>query len=184
MRRIDRPTLLRGLAKFAAVVVVAALIGAGLGIVLAKRSGNDGGETASQSAPLTPTSPATSTTTETAEPDVADVVAPLIEVLSALLERTSQSTGRALVAARVRITNRTRRRITLDDPALVSGQDEIAPNESAASNPVLRPLAPSASATGTVRFTLPPDVTRRLTANPTAELRIAGGTVVLTLVEG
>ena len=166
--RIDRQTLLRGLAKFVAVVVAAGLVGAGLGIALAKLSGNEGGETA-QSAPATSTAPPASTTPAAVAPDAPAAVAPRIEVLSALLGRTSQSTGRALVAARVRITNRTDSRISLDDPALLAGQDEFPPNESAASNSVLRPLAPAASATGTVRFVLPPIVTRRLTANPTAQ---------------
>ena len=49
---------------------------------------------------------------------------------------------------------------------------------------MLRPLAPAASATGTVRFVLPPDVTRRLASNPTAQLRIAKRTVVLNLTKG
>lgn len=181
--RIDRQTLLRGLAKFIAVVVVAGLVGAGLGIALAELSGSEGEETAAPPAPATSTAALTTTSAGVAS-DAPAVLAPRIEVLSALLGRTSQSTGRALVAARIRITNGTNRRISLDNPALLTGQDEIAPNESAAGNAVLRPLAPAASATGTVRFVLPPDVTRRLTANPTAQLRIANRTVVLNLTEG
>ena len=173
--------LLRGLAKFAAVVVVAGLVGAGLGLVLAELSGNDGGETAGQAARVLTPPPAT---TETVGPEVADVVGPRVEVLSALLGRTSRSTGRALVAAKVRITNRTASRVTIEAPALLSGEDEVPANESAASNQLLRPLAPAASATGTVRFTLSAEATRRVTANRTARLRIADQTVVLNLTEG
>ena len=187
--RTDPKTLLRGLAKFAAVVVVAGLVGAGLGIALAKLSGNDGGATQALPAPVTATTaaPATTTAATTTAPAAAgsDDQPPRVEVLSALLGRTSDSSGRALVAARVRVTNRGQRPLAIEAPALLSGEDEVALNESAdgSPNPLITSVEPGASVSGTVRFTLSPEITQRLNANPGARLRIANRTVELRLTK-
>ena len=172
--RTDPTTLLRGLAKFVAVVVVAGLVGAGVGIGLAKLSGNDGDGAAA----ATETTPASGSS---------DLQRPRIDVLSALLGRVSLSTGRALVAVRVRITNHGGRSLTVGDPILLTGQDEVSPNPATTAgraDRVPRTLAAGASATGVVRFTLSRELAERLTASPTARLRIANRIVTLNLTRG
>jgi hypothetical protein len=202
--RPDPQTLLRGLAKFVAVVVAAGLVGAGVGIALAKLSGNDGSDTPAIPAAASTANPQTSTTadsasptretpprpstaaTETTQSSAATTRSPSVRVLSALLGRRSYSTGRALVAVRIRVKNRAGRPLVVDGPVLLSGQDEIRTNASptAAATALTRPVAPGASATGTLRFILPPDIAQRLHAKPAARLRIAKRTVALTLKKG
>jgi hypothetical protein len=196
---IYRRTLLRGLAKFVAVVLAAGLAGAGIGIVLAKLSGNDGGDTpalpaaasatSAQAAPTTQAQPPppSAARTETTPSSVAKDTTPSVRVLSALLGRQSYSTGRALVAARVRLTNRARRPLVVGSPALLSGQDEVPPNApaSSAATSFPRTVAPGASATGTLRFTISPEIAQRLNADlAAARLRIAKRVVALRLTKG
>ncbi len=190
----DPKALLRGLAKFVAVVVAAGLAGAGLGIALAKLSGNGGGATAelpvaASATTATPTAtppPETTTTagTQTTAPETATYRAPRVEILSALIGPVSPSTGRALIAARVRVTNRGRRPLVIEAPALLSGRDEVALNESKAPNPLIRTVTPGANASGMLRFTLSPEITQRLNANLAARLRIARRTILLKLTKG
>jgi hypothetical protein len=200
--RADPQTLLRGLAKFVAVVVASGLVGAGVGIALAKLSGNDGSDTPALPAAVSTANPQTSTTADDASsttetqprPSTASKTtqssaaarSPSVRVLSALLGRRSYSTGRALVAVRIRVTNRTGRPLVVDGPVLLSGQDEIRTNASpsATATSLTLPVAPGASATGTLRFILQPDIAQRLHAKPAARLRVAKRTVVLTLKKG
>ncbi|MEA2217971.1 MAG: hypothetical protein QOJ35_597 [Solirubrobacteraceae bacterium] len=194
--RTDPATLLRGLVKLVVVVAAAALVGEGVGIGLAKLSGSDAGAAQALSSTTTATSaaapttqaqapPTTTAATTTAAPSAANYTAPRVEVLSAQLGPRSASTGRALVSARVRVTNRTRRPLVGQAPTLLSVQDEVPVNDSgsAAPNALLRTLAPGASATGVLRFTLPSPVAQRLTAKPAARLGIAGRIVALKLTK-
>lgn len=173
--------LLRGLAKFVAVVVVAGLAGAGIGIALAELSGNDAADTPVLPATTaqTSTAPASTQTTTTA----AVYRVPRVRVLSAELGPISESTGRALVAIRARLTNRGNRDLTIKTPALLSGDDEVPLGASArdAAGALLRSIAPRASATGVLRFTLPGEIAQRITANPGARLRLGNRTVVVRL---
>ncbi len=203
--------LLRGLATFVAVVVAAGLAGAGIGIGLAKLSGNDGGDvpllpvtteqtstspvrtttttrstarttatpTSTKTSPAaTTTSPAltTATQTRTSRP-------PSVEVLYARVSPPSDTTGRAIVALRIRVKNRGRDSFTIQAPVLLSGTTEMRLRLAArrAAGPLLRPLSAGSSATGFLRFTVGSAVALRFLETPSARLRIAGRTVPLTL---
>ena len=202
--RIPPQVLLRGFAKFVAVVVGAGLAGALIGIGLAKVSGDDGGggpvlptttEQASttstettESRASTGTQPATRTTSTSktstsASRTPAVVRVPRVQVLSAELGEVSGESGGRLVAVRVRVTNRGRRPLTSPTPALLSGDDEVELRDSArkAAQPLLRPIAVGSSATAVVRFAVPAAIGERLAQSPNARLRIAGRAVVLKL---
>lgn len=187
--RTDPRMLLRGLVKFVAVVVVAGLAGAGIGIALAELSGNDGAsepllpatsQRASTSTGRTATTTSTATSTTAAK---AVYRVPRVQIAAAQLGPVSESTGRALVAVRVRVTNRGNRPLTIKTPALLSGQDEVPLGSSArdAAGALLRPIDSGATAAGVLRFTAPSDIAQRLTANPGARLRIQNRVVVLKL---
>jgi hypothetical protein len=193
--------LLRGLAKLIAVVVLAGLAGALIGIGLARLSGNDGTDagpvlpvtTSATIASTTPTAAretttgtmSTATTAGTTAPRTTaaasggDYRIPRVQVLSA---QNITATGKPRVIAKIRVTNRGRRPLTLTAPVLISISDEM-PLDAARdqARPLLRPIAPSASATGTLRFSTPPAIAKRLTANPGARLRIAKRTLILKL---
>ena len=182
--------LLRGFGKFLAVVVAAGLAGALIGIALSKLSGDDAADepviaatTASpKTTASTPAATGTSTaTTAAVTPGVYRV--PLVKVQSALLGPVSDSNGRALVAVRVGVTNRGNRPLTIDDPTLLSGQDVVtlAASRRPAAGALLKPIAPGATGSGVLRFTIPSAIAQRLTANPAARLKVAKRTVVLKL---
>lgn len=188
---MDPKLLLRGLGKFVAVVIAAALAGAGIGIGLAELSGNDGAETpllpvttaqTSTSGPETTTGTTPTATTSTST-TAAVYRVPRVQILSAQLGPISESTGRALVAVRARVTNRGNRDLTIRTPALLSGDDEVELGSGArdAAGALLRPIAPGQSATGTLRFNAPSAVAQRLTATPSARLRVANRTVAVEL---
>ena len=133
---MDPQLLLRGLGKFVAVVLAAGLAGAAIGIGLAELSGN--GQAADPALPATTAQPTTAPTTATSttgsttattvtstSPTKPVYRVPRVQVLSARLGPVSQSTGRALVAIRVRVTNRGNRPLTTKTPALLSGDDEL-----------------------------------------------------------
>jgi hypothetical protein len=191
--RTDPRLLLRGFAKFVAVVVAAGVAGALIGIGLAKLSGDD----ASNDPVLPATAPQSSTsgtqtsiistgtqpsTTATA-PAKPVYRVPRVEVLSAQLGPVTASTGRALVTVRVRFTNRGNRAVTIKAPVLLSAQDEVALGSDArsAAGALLKPIDPAKSATGTLRFDLPPAIAQRLTATPAARVRIGNRTVIVKL---
>jgi hypothetical protein len=80
------------------------------------------------------------------------------------------------------VTNGSGRSLTVGDPVLLSERDEVAANsEESGAGSLLRILAPGARATGTLRFTLESAIAERVTASPSARLRIAGRVVALTL---
>jgi hypothetical protein len=86
------------------------------------------------------------------------------------------------VNAKIRVTNRGTRPLMLPPPVLISISDEV-PLHTARDHarPLSRSIAPGATATGTLRFSTPPAVTRRLAANRGARLLIAKRTIVLKL---
>jgi hypothetical protein len=199
--------LLRGFGKFIAVVVVAGLAGALIGIGLAKLSGNDAssdpaipastatsttpertqttarsGSTATTTTPARTTSTTTSKTSTTASDGVYRV--PRVQVVSAELGPASESTGRALVAVRARVTNRGNRPLTIKTPVLVSGDDEVslARTRRDAAGALLKPIEPGATASGTLRFTVGRAVAQRL-ADSDARLRVANRTVTVKLTQ-
>lgn len=213
--RTDPRLLLRGLAKFVAVVVAAGLAGAGIGIALAKLSGNDGGDVpivpattertstspgatattnrstaGTTAAPRrTTTGPATtatgraSTTGTQTTSRATTSRPPSVDVLYARVSPPSDTTGRAIVALRIRVRNRGAGSFTIQAPVLLSGTTEMRLRVAArgAAGPLLRPLPAGASATGVLRFTVGSAVAQSFAATPSARLRIAGRTVPLTL---
>jgi hypothetical protein len=169
----DPRTLLRGVLKLVAVVAAAGLAGASIGVGLAKLSGNDGDDAAALPAPTS------SARTSTASPNRQ----PRVKFISARLIPPPNETGRARVTVRVRVTSRSDSPITSLAPALLTGQDvvQIDTGARADAGRLLRPLAPGATVTGTLRFTPSAEATRRLTARPRARLRIVERIVTLKL---
>lgn len=196
--RNDPKILLRGLAKFVAVVVAAGLAGALIGIGLAKLSGDEDSGAAAL-APTTPTigggaadttqtvptetetttAPRTQTQTQPTTTPKRSFLVPRVQVLSARLVAVEGEDG---VTVKVKVTNRASRPLKMTGPVLISGEDEIPLDDvDAAARPLLRTLAPDKSATGTLRFSTSPAVTQRLTDNPGARLRIATRTITIKL---
>jgi hypothetical protein len=182
--RTDPRTLLRGLAKFVAVVLASALAGAAIGIALAKLSGND-----TSSDPLVPSATARSSTARTQAAGsssgsrtatTAGYRVPLVDVRSAQLATTDA--GGSHVTAKVRVTNRGARPLTIKVPVLVSQADEIPLDEERQlARKVLAAIPAGETASGVLRFTMSPAITQRLTERPLARLRIANRTVTLKL---
>lgn len=175
--------LLRGLAKFIAVVAVAALGGLALGTALAKLSGNSDSSTGTADGPTTTSHPTatpaattatvTTVTTGTTSDDV------LVLVVSAILHPASSPSGkqrqRARLSVHVRVTNRSRRRLVLSRPVLVSGNARVKTDprqDTLATN--LQALAPGASGDVTLRFETAGTVTTGLQQELRARLTIAG----------
>jgi hypothetical protein len=198
--------LLRGFAKFVAVVLAAGLAGALIGIGLAKLSGDEAtsdpviptttGTVARRTTPPPPPTaarttaarpaPTTSTltaTTSAAQPGKPVYRVPRIQVLSAQLGAVDAVTGRALVTVSARLTNRGNKPLTIKTPVLISGADESPLGTSArdAAGALLKPIAPGSTAAGELRFTVTGAVARRLTADPGARLRLGNRTVALKL---
>jgi hypothetical protein len=198
--------MFRGLGKFVVVAVVAALVGAAIGVGLAALTDSSDEPAASVPAttaaapapsPATQTQPAappppppgeTQTQTETEPPTTtatpAKLVGPVpkVRIASATIGEPAAN-GHALVTAKVTVTNRYSAALPSETPTLISDADQV-PLDTAgkkAAGPLLNTLDPDASATGELRFTLPSAVARRLRTTPTAKLRIAGRTVAMKL---
>lgn len=197
--RTDPRMLLRGFAKFVAVVVVSGLAGAGIGIALSKLSGDDAtgdpvlpataARASTAAAAPAGTTIAKTTTATVAQPPASATTTyrvPRVQVLSAHIGTASATAARTLVTVRVRVTNRGTRALTIKTPALVSGQDTVALGASArgAAGALLRPIAPGSSATGLLGFSVSSAVAQRLTTTPVARLRVANRTITLKLTTG
>lgn len=190
----DHQTLLPAVGKLVVVVASAGLLGAGLGSVLAKVTG---GEAPSVPAAVSgrPTDRSSVVNLATSQTTVASRIVttlpagaadrlPRVELLYAQLDPPSRTTGRTVLAVRIRLTNRTGRALHDRAATLLSGRDEVpvdAPASGTASP--LRTLAAGATATATLRFTLPPRVARRLNTELAARLRIARRVVTLKLTK-
>ncbi len=197
--RIPPQLLLRSVAKFVAVVAGAGLAGALIGIGLAALSGDDDTGTAalpattaatSTSAKRTQTkarstSTATTGTTSSTSTSPEQLVyrIPRVQVLSARLEPVDETTERALVAVRVRVTNRGLAALRIATPVLLAGDDEVRLGAAGreAARRLRRPLAVGSSATGTLRFAVTAAIAQRLSETPSARLRVARRTVSVTL---
>jgi pyruvate/2-oxoglutarate dehydrogenase complex dihydrolipoamide acyltransferase (E2) component len=190
---IDPRRLLRGLGKLVAVVLLAGLAGAGIGIGLAKLTADD-----ASSAPIFATTSATlpavaqatgepaATTTVGAQPSApvgAVYRVPRVQILAAQLDSGAATGGAGTgVTARVRVTNRGSRPLTIKAPVLLAGADEVALDTSGgAPGPLLAPIAAGASATGTLRFATSAAQAQRLRTTSRARLRIGNRTVALVL---
>jgi hypothetical protein len=92
------------------------------------------------------------------------------------------ATGTPRVIAKIRVTNRGTRPLMLPPPELISISDKV-PLDAAREHarPLSRSIAPGATATGTLRFSTPPAITRRLAANRGARLLIAKRSIFLKL---
>ena len=192
----DVRSLLRGLLKLVAVVAVAGGVGAGVGVGLAELSGNEtptasvAGATAtgpaSEGTATGERTQATAETTANADPipPAAPFQIPLIDVLSAEFSTPSTGARGATLTARVRVTNRNAQPFETDPPLRLAGGDRFSLDEAESSAPeLLRPVPANASATGELRFLLPPEVALRLSASPRAQLAIARRTVDLELTQ-
>lgn len=157
------------MAKFVAVVVGGLAIGAGIGLGLSALSGGGGSPAATSSAPSSKST------------------LPEAKVLSTTLERAQSADGRARNRARlsvkVELLNPTGEQLTPDRPSLVvpDGKTEADPNADSYAGGLLKPIAPSASATGTLRFETAGSVTQSLIDDHRGTLEIAGRSVVVTL---
>jgi len=113
-----------------------------------------------------------------------------VRILSASLHPATTRAGRRRHAARVsvhvRVTNLGSRRVTLPEALLLSGGSAIEPDrdQPASAAPLRRPVAPGATADGTLRFKATGAFTDRLARRRRAQLRIGGRSVSLTLEVG
>ena len=85
----------------------------------------------------------------------------------------------------MRVTNRNAQPFESDPPVLLAAGDRFPLDPAAESSAaeLLQPLPANASATGELRFVLPPEVAARLTASPRAQLAIARRAVDLELTQ-
>jgi len=202
----DPQLLLRGFGKLIAIVVVAGLAGAIIGIGLAELTGGDDSTTiapvtstaASPAATQTfapptetqTTAPSTATQTEstptstTIEPvaPVKGFKVPRIEVISALIAPVSSDGGTRL-SVRVRVTNRRGRALEAEDPVLLEGPDAVplASDAKSAGGAVRKALEPGETASGSLRFDVPSAIAQRIRASGKAQLKIATRTINLTV---
>ena len=199
--RASPATLIRGLLKVIAVVVLAAVVGVGLGYGLSEVRGTaDSGQAVAFTGPASGTTGAASsadtgtssaggsTGTSTSSTissgsggagsggSSADEVA--VTVLSATLKSATTASGRARqrasIGVRVRVTNRTGERVTLGSARIAAdGANQVAdPAQAADAGALLRPIADGASATGTYLFETAGDLTGTLQDSGSATLRI------------
>jgi hypothetical protein len=181
--------VLRGLLKFIAVVVAAGVVGAGLGIGLAELSGDDdpGTSIAPQATTAGPGTPGPTRTTPATTPAGPRNRTTRVQIRSAVLYPASpasaQAQQRARVVVRVRVTSRSTTTIAAQVPVLLVGAEIVRNNRRAAgaAGRLLRPLRPMTSATGELHFAATGAVTRTLTTQRRARLRIAGRTVGVSI---
>lgn len=165
--------LASGLAKFVAVVIGGAALGAGVGVGLSELSGGGDSE-----APVTAAPTAT---------EAAGATEPTAEVLSTeLLEAetaSGQARDRARLSVRVRLSNDTNEPLTTDRPVLVvdAGETEADPAADIFAGNLLEEIGPGDSVTGILRFETAGAVTAELRDAGEAELEIAGLTVPVQL---
>jgi hypothetical protein len=180
-------TVVRGLAKLVAVVLVAGAVGGGLGIVLSKLSGNSGDSAAAPQA-STATKPATQHTTTSARSDghtTPAAPAPSggvsVHIVDAILHPAESASGRrrhrARLTVRVQVTNRGTSVVTPARPTLFSGsvQTQTDPN---ADGPGTRlgALQPGKAVAVTLRFETAGSVTTQLQSQRRARVLVAGRT--------
>lgn len=178
----DARSLLRGLAKFVAVVAASVLAGVALGLGLSEVSGDDGTPIASLNPPGTATGTTAAAdasgesrakaTAGTSGPagasDAKGAAKPRYRVLSATIEPATSASGmqrrRARVTVRLRATAGSEP-LTLDTPTLVAGNERqpVDPNAADAAGALLKEIPAGDSATGELRFETAGALTQRMT---------------------
>jgi len=198
--------LLRGLAKLIAVIVVAGLVGAGLGIGLSKLSGDDepAGPAAeattavTQATTSTPAAPAETTatappiiTTTTPRPAAAQGADDDIQVTVgvAVLRLASTPSGKARNRARLRLSvtvrNRGSRRLVLPRPSLLAARQRVPSNPAADERGSrLGPIAAGQTRRATLQFETAGAVTEQLTTQRKARVLIGRRSSALTVSPG
>ena len=165
-----RQTLLRGSAKFAVVVVGGLTIGVGIGFGASAIRG-DGAPARVTAA----TEPASNTTLPEAR-----VIATTFDLARS---EDGRHRNRARLSIRVQLTNPTGEELAPKRPELVvpDGRTPADPNADSFAGGLLEPIAPSASATGTLRFETAGTITQNLIDDRRGTLEIAGRSVVVAL---
>jgi cytoskeletal protein RodZ len=209
-RRERARLLLRGLAKLLAVIVVAGLIGVGLGIALSKLSGDDdpvapattvpAQSTTTTAAPApapvpaaTTTTPTRTTTTPTTPPPSPPSPAPRpaadqieVTVRFAVLQLATTPSGkrrnRARLGVQVTVRNRGSQRVTLPRPSLLAARQRIPTNPAAdARGGRLGPIPARQTRRVTLQFETAGAVTRQLTTKRKARVLIGGRSSTVTV---
>ncbi|MDQ3722471.1 MAG: hypothetical protein M3376_05255 [Actinomycetota bacterium] len=187
------PSLLRGLAKLAAVVVAAGGGGVAAGVGLSELKGGDGdlatsGETGPQAtvpgssttgaAPVT-TSTTTATTTTSTTGGEGSLARVRVQILGAVLHPAATPSGRRRQRARIIVRARTQNSgtqpVTLARPALLVGDASFRSGPAAGtSRTQAGELAAGESEAVTLRFELAGEATAQVTAQKRARLVVAG----------
>lgn len=188
---------LRGFGKLAAVVLLAAAVGTGLGVAIAALTGGDSDgddpraiTDASTATASVPTTRATTPTTTAARPSPP---APLRQIRfsvgSAVLHPAATASGqrrrRARLGVSVRVENRGPERVGLERPSLLAANQRI-PTNPAADAPTthLGPIEPGRTTNAVLQFETAGAVTEQLTTQRRARLHIAGRSIPITIVVG
>jgi hypothetical protein len=145
--------------------------------------------TATATSTSTATAPEADTTPQSATP--ADIPqganVPRVRIVSAVLFPAATASGRARqrarISVRVRVTNRDSKTLTPPNSLLLTGSDRISVDTRAdeAAGALLKPIAPSKTANGELRFEIAGTVTQRLTDKPRARLAIVNRIVALKI---
>jgi len=203
-RRERARLLLRGLAKLIAVIVVAGLVGVGLGIGLSELTGDDEPAGPAAEATTAVTKATTSTpaapveTTATAPPTITTTPRPAaagagddieVTVGAALLRLAATPSGKARNRARlgvsVTVRNRTSRRVVLPRPSLLAARQRVPTNPAAdEGGSRLGPIAAGQTQRATLQFETAGAVTEQLTTQRKARVLIGGRSSALTVTPG
>ena len=203
-RRERARLLLRGLAKLIAVIVVAGLVGVGLGIGLSELTGDDEPAGPAAEATTAVTKATTSTpaapveTTATAPPTITTTPRPAaagagddieVTVGAAVLRLASTPSGKARNRARlgvsVTVRNRTSRRLVLPRPSLLAARQRVPTNPAADERGSrLGPIAAGQTQRATLQFETAGAVTEQLTTQRKARVLIGGRSWAITVTPG
>jgi len=171
-----RRHILRGLARFVAVALLAGAIGAGLGVGIAELT--DDGDPGPASEP--------GSISVAARPSGRIDLHVLSSVFSPAVSASGRARDRARLSVRLRATNDTDRAITLRNAVLVVEGQEVRPDPDAGrvsrlAARLLRPIGAGRRATGELRFEVAGDTTSALRRERRARLRVAGQIESLSL---
>ena len=192
---------LRGLLKFAAVVLVAGAGGMGLGIAISELTGDDDAppSVATQASTETTQAPtetaeatssvpaATATTTPDSDQDPLEQVR--VTVGSAVLHPAATPSGRARnrarLGVRVTVVNRGTQRVVLPRPSLLAARQRV-PTNAAADAPATHLEAIDAGQTVrvTLQFETAGAVTEQLTTQKRARVLVAGRSSPIVVTVG
>jgi hypothetical protein len=178
------------LAKLVAVVVVAGVVGVGLGVALSTLSGGDDDPSPPATSGTTATARATTSVPATTTP-AASPADDSIEVTvgRAVLHLASTPSGkarnRARLGVRVTVRNRGTRRVVLPRPSLLTPRQRIASNPAAdAGGSRLGPIAAGQTKSVTLQFETAGAVTRQLTTQRRARVLVGAHSSPVTVTPG